>query len=384
MRTPLAWLNLAHYKMRTLAAVAGVAFSVVLIFMQMGFRGSVETTASLLYDALEFDVLLRSPEYLHVAAARTFPRDRLYQAGAVPGVLRVCPLHVGVNHWRNPHTGQRRRILVLGFRPEDPVFRVSEIQRKAASLSSPEFVLIDRQSRREFGPADDRCFGDADIDVTAEAGGRQVRIKGHYSLGGGLAANGGILLNERGFCRICPGRSFDDVSLGLVKLDEGAQPDVVAKLLRDALPNDVELLTRRETIDRETRRWIHETPAGEIFGLGVIVALMVGTAIVYQVLSSDVADHLAEYATLKAMGFSGLFVAGVVLRQAVALALLGFLPGLLLSEGLYRWTTWWAGIPIGMTLGRVVTVLLLTVAMCTISGLGAVRKLQSADPADLF
>ena len=86
MRTPLAWLNLAHYKMRTLAAVAGVAFSVVLIFMQLGFLGSVETTASLLYDALEFDLVMRSPQYLHVAAPGTFPRGRLYHVASRPGV----------------------------------------------------------------------------------------------------------------------------------------------------------------------------------------------------------------------------------------------------------------------------------------------------------
>jgi putative ABC transport system permease protein len=37
-----------------------------------------------------------------------------------------------------------------------------------------------------------------------------------------------------------------------------------------------------------------------------------------------------------------------------------------------------------MTMARAVTVLILTIIMCTISGAIATRKLQSADPADMF
>lgn len=386
MRTPLATLNLWHYKMRTLAAAAGVAFSVVLVFMQLGFLGAVETTASLLYDALEFDVLVRSSQYLHVAASRTFPRQRLYQAASVPGVRKALPFYVGAGQWRNPQDGQRRRILVLGVRPEDGVFRAEEFRRKAALLVAPEFVLVDRQSRHEFGPRQGKTFGNADIGAEAEVAGHSVRIVEHYSLGGGFAADGSLLVNERGFRRLQPGFGPDDVCLGLVQVDEGADPAVVAARIRQALPQDqdVDVLTRAEVHRRELDRWVQETSVGVIFQLGVAVALVVGTAIVYQVLSSDVASHLPEYATMKAMGYSGRAVAGVVLREALLLAVLGFAPGLALAELLYRITETMANIPIGMTPGRIAGVFALAVAMCTISGTAAVRKLRSADPADLF
>lgn len=384
MKTPLAWLNLAHYKMRTAAAVAGVAFSVVLIFMQWGFLGSVERTASLLFDALEFDVLLRSPRYLHVGAASSIPRERLYQAASVRGVGMVSPLHVGATVWRNPHTGQGRRILAMGLRPGDQVFRVEEIERKSSLLVTPESVIIDRESRGEFGPEDGLCYGDADIGTTAEAGGRRVKIIGTYSLGGGFAADGGIVLGEEGFARVYPGRTADEVSFGLVRLAPGADADEVVARLRDVLPADVDVMTRREAIGRELTRWVTQTSIGVIFQLGVAVALVVGIAIVYQVLSSDVANHLAEYATLKAIGYGNRFVSGVVLGEAVALAVLGFLPGLAIALLLYRVTSAAANIPVVMTLTRVAWVLLLTLAMCTLSGLGAARKLRSADPADLF
>jgi putative ABC transport system permease protein len=384
MRTPLAWLNLAHFKMRTLAALAGVAFSVVLIFMQLGFLGSVETTATLLYDAVEFDLLIRSPQYLHMAAAGGFPRQRLYQAASMPGLRSVRPMWVGTSRWRNLKTGQSRRILTLGLSPEEDVFTLDELREKAALLVAPEFVLIDRRSRHEFGPNNGKSFGDADVGTYGELGGQRVEIVGHYALGVGFAADGSVVLNERGFRRITEGMPADHVSMGLIRLADGADPREVAARLDGILPDDAEVLTRDQVEERELKHWVRETSVGVIFQLGVVVALIVGTAIVYQVLSSDVTNHLAEYATLKAMGYSNAFVAAVVLRQAVALALLGFVPGFLFSEVLYEFTAAAASIPIAMTQRRIAAVLVLAVGMCTISGLGAVRKLRSADPADLF
>jgi len=244
--------------------------------------------------------------------------------------------------------------------------------------------LIDRQSRREFGPRDGRRFGDADIGTDTEVGRHWVRIVDHFSLGGGFAANGVVLLNEEGLRRIYPGWGRDDVSLGLVKLEQGEDPERIAARLRDALPEDVEVLTRREAVARETYRWVNETSVGVIFRLGVAVALVVGTAIVYQVLSSDVANHMAEYATLKAIGYGSGYLARVVLQQAVILAVLGFLPGLAVAAVLYRITAHQANLPIEMTTTRIVFVLGLSVVMCVVSGLGALRKVLSADPADLF
>src|SRR5882762_1933243 len=102
MRTFLAWRNLVHNKVRTLVAVAGVTFAVVLIFMQLGFFGAVETTATVAYSALDFDLCIRSKDYLHFAKTRSFPAARLKQAEGVPGVRRVSPFYVGVRYWRTP------------------------------------------------------------------------------------------------------------------------------------------------------------------------------------------------------------------------------------------------------------------------------------------
>ncbi|MBW3598694.1 MAG: ABC transporter permease DevC [Planctomycetes bacterium] len=384
MKTPLAWRNLVHNKVRTAVAVAGVAFAVVLIFMQLGFRGSVMATATLIYDALEFDVLIRSAEYLHFADARTFPQSRLPVAASAPGVAGVAPFYVQLNEWRNPQTGTRRGILVMGVSPGRPAFRLGEVRRKARRLTSPEFVLIDRKSRREFGPRDPAGFGDADVGVRGDLGGTAVQIAGHFALGAGLAADGSVVASDRGFARVTPGRTVEDLTFGLVRIEDGANPEAVAARLAAILPGDVEVLTRDEVEAREIDRWLNETPIGLIFRMGVVIALIVGVAIVYQVLSSDVTAHLGEYATLKAMGYPDRKLSGVVVGQALILALLGFVPGLVASLLLYEMTSYFANIPIEMTWTRVGGVLLLTILMCAASGVAALRKVWVADPAELF
>ena len=384
MPTPLAWHNLLHNKTRTAVAVAGVMFAVVLIFMQLGFRESAATGATRIYQALDFDVLIRSKEYLLFSSPRGFPRNRLLVVAGTPGVVRASPLYVGISDWRNAKTGMRRGILALGVPPGEAVFQPDEIRRELPLLESPDAVLIDRFSQVGFGPQDDRAFGDADVDRHVELGRKDVRIAGHFGLGTGFAADGTVLLGETGFLRLYPGWKTDTISLGLVKLAPGVDPDRIVTTFRERLPDDVETVGRAKVLADEEDYWITQTSIGQIFFLGVLVALAVGTVIVYLVLSSDVANRLGEFATMKALGYTGAAVAGVVLQQAVVLAVVGFVFGLVFSLGLYHVTRATAGLPIEMTFLRALAVLGMSVAMCTASGIGALGKLRGAEPASLF
>jgi putative ABC transport system permease protein len=384
MKTPLAWCNLVHNKVRTATVTAGVSFAVVLIFMQLGFFGAIETTATAIYESLDFDVVIRSREYLHLCDGASMPHARLDQAAATPGVEKIRPFHIALTVWRHPTSGSSRGILAMGTDPDDPAFRIEEIRRQISALSNPAAVLIDRTSRSEFGPRNGRHFSDADIGLETEIGSRAIRVAGTFAIGSGLAADGAVLFGERGFQRVFPQRPSDEVTLGLVKLAPGADPNEVAARLRSLLPEDVEVFTRREALDLERRRWLDDTSIGLIFQVGAVVAMLVGMAIVYQVLSSDIAVYIAEYATLKAMGYANRFLMGVVLRQALWMALLGFVPGWLLSEALYRLTSQVANLPIEMTAYRVVAVFLLAVSMCTAAAVLALRHVYRADPADLF
>ena len=387
MRTPLAWHNLRHSKVRTATALAGVMFAVIMIVLQLGFLRATERAASLIYEALDFDLVIRSRQARRISQSPTFMRARLDLAATAPFVGAVCPVNVAFNRWRipsGPSAGFGRRILTLGVRPGDPVFRDAEMHAEAARLTEPEFALIDRLARAEFGPKNGRRFSTEDLGTENEVGGHRVRLVGLYALGASFDADGSIVVSDEGFRRLYPGWGREMISLGLVKLRPGVDADQAAAELGAMMLADVEVLTRDEVIARERHIWLWEMSIGLVFVMGVAVALLVGTAIVYQILSSDVTSHLPEYATLKAMGYRDGFLGRVVIGQALILSVCGFVPGLLVALGLYALTRWATNIPIGITPLRVALVGLLSVGMCVASGLIALRKLRGAAPADLF
>ncbi len=358
MKTRLAWLNLLHDYSRTMVAIAGVAFAVILILMQLGFYFSVVRTATRVYDSLQFDLLVASHDYMFLARAGTFPRARLFQAASLSEVRSADPFYVGLNMWVNPANGRRRGILLMGINPADHVFSLPEVLANQRRIEQVDTVLMDRLSRPEFGQIHPG--------LETEIGGRRIHVAELFSLGTGFSADGAVLTSDLTFTRLMPGRKLDDVSLGLVTLRSGADPNAVAARLRTLLPPDVVVWTRAEVYHQEQMHWVTRTSVGIIFGLGVVVAVIVGVGVVYQVLASDIDNRLPEYATLKAMGYGPRYLSGVVLEQATTLALAGFLPGLLVSDALYALTAREAHLPMQMTLGLAGSVLLASVLMCVI------------------
>ena len=409
MKTPLAWKNLTHNKVRTAVALAGVGFAVILIFMQMGFKGAVRKTATQIYDALDFDLMLRSPSYLHLTEPRSFPRERVYQAASLPEIALAQPFYLGLSEWQAPepddapldqYSGDWRGIITIGVDPHAPAFQREDLREKSTLLTDPRFVLIDNRSKADFGPQNGKRFSEEDIGVETALGSGRVRIVGVVTLGTGLAANGACIANYDGFARACPWQPLDEINFGLLKLKPGVDPQaakaevqrLVAPMVApnsmapaaSSTPADTEVLTRAEVNAREEYRWVVQTPLGKIFNLGVWVALFVGVAIVYQVLSTDIANMMGEYATLKAMGYPNRYLATVVRQQSVLLALVGYVPSIIISWGLYLFVGAQSGLPMVMTWQIAVTVLALAVVMCVLSGMAALRKLFQADPADLF
>jgi putative ABC transport system permease protein len=213
---------------------------------------------------------------------------------------------------------------------------------------------------------------------------RSTQVVGTFTLGASFAADGNLIASHSTFLQLFPERRPHEIDVGLLKLKSNADIEQVQSALQARLPKDVLVLTLDELTTREKNYWANGSPIGFIFDFGTIIGLLVGLVIVYQILYSDVSDHLPEYATLKAMGYSDSYLVSVLVQEALILAVLGFLPGLVLSSGLYFIAKSATLLPIGMTLSRAVLVLVLTIVMCTASGGVALRKLQAADPADVF
>ena len=169
-----------------------------------------------------------------------------------------------------------------------------------------------------------------------------------------------------------------------MKLAPGIAPEQAQQAVQETVGHTVRVFTREQLNDSEIDYWVNQTSVGQFFGLGVVVAFLVGGIFVYQMMAGEIRNRMAAFATAKALGYTNRFVDGVVLAKALLLALLGFLPGLALALAFYKLTREVGSIPIAMTPGRAICVLGLTFFMCLCSGLLAVRKAHTADPADLF
>jgi len=380
MRTPLALMNLVHERTRLVVAIAGVAFAVILVFMNLGFLGALSQTAALFYGRFNGDLFIISPQALEITTTKPFPMERIYQVAGVPGVERAMPMYLGYMQWRNPETRQSRAVFVFGVNPDDPVFLMPELQepQNQAALRRPNTVLIDRLSRPEYGP---QATG-----TVTEADRRKATIGGQYTMGGGFAADATLIMSDQNFRRYFDPVPLTQINLGLINLEAGADPDRVRQAMEEILPKDVIVLTKEEIIQRDRDYWIGATSTGFIFGMGVAVSCVVGVVIVYQILYTDISSHLKQYATLKAMGYRSSFLFSTVIQEAVILAVLGYIPGFIVSLLLYQLTLWATSnsLPVQMELFRAVLVFLLTVVMCTVSGLFSVNKVVQADPAEVF
>lgn len=383
-RTPLAWFNLTYERRRLITALAGVCFAVLLMFMFRGFENALYDSQVQLLKLLNGDAVIVNRLKSNMFVPEQFARNRLYQAQAFEGVEAAYAFYTTTGNWKNPETKRVRPLRVLAFNPADPVLPLPGILANRETLRLPWTALVDEKSRPEVGPTR--------AGVVTELAEQQVELVGTYSLGTDFAsANGNIVMSDQNFLRYFANlgpeedsRTLNTVDIGLLVFAPEANADELVAQLQARLPNDVQILTKAAFVERELDYWRNNTNIGFVFSLLTSMSFVVGIILVYQILYTDVADHQAEYATLKAMGYSNQYLLKVVLQQALILGVLGFLPGYFISLVLYRMTADATGLLMQMTLGRGVNILLATVLMCLISGAIAVRKVQATDPADVF
>lgn len=384
-KIPLAWAQLTREKMRLVIAIAGIGFADLLMFIQFGFRDALFESSISFHSQLKGDIFLTSTQSTALIAMKSFPQRRLYQALSFNGVTGISPVYLGFGLWKNPEPEKNntRQLMVIGFDPTHPIFDLPEVKDNLDKIKISDVVLFDRSSRPEFGPVAE--YFKQGKTVETEIDNRRVTVEGLFTLGASFGADGNIITSDLNFLRIFNGRrSKGLIDLGVVHLQPGTDVKAVIEKMRSTLPQDVTIASKEEFVAFERKYWEESTAIGFIFTLGAAMGFIVGIVIVYQILYTDVTDHLPEYATLKAMGYKDIYFLSVVFQEALILAIIGYLPGLGVSMVLYNLARTATSLPMYMNMGKVVTVFAMTVVMCSVSGAIAVRKLQAADPADIF
>jgi putative ABC transport system permease protein len=409
---PLAWLQLKREKVRLLIALAGIGFAVFLMFLQLGFKDALFDSAITFHKGLKGDVFMISSQSTALLSMKSFPDRRAYSTLGVPNVENVSPIYLGFGIWKNPFwkglpDSQSRSVLAIGINPARPGLAVPGLSPEAlTAIQVQDIVLFDKAARPEFGPiaAQFPAAQATKTPIRAEVDDRRVEIAGLIEIGASFAADGNLIMSETTFRRIFTRRSKEQIDIAAISLKPGSDVLKVLDQIKQTLPGpqrpnpglkpalaredfvvgDVRVLSHAAFLNMEKQYWQDSTSIGFIFTLGAAIGFVVGTVIVYQILYTDVADHLAEYATLKAMGYKNRYLLNVVFQESLILSVMGFIPGYLLSTGMYALASSATALPIGMTTERGITVLCLTILMCLVSGAIAVRKVQDADPADIF
>lgn len=377
----LAWRQLRAEKSRLFAAMAGVMFACVLVFMQLGFRSALFDSATNMLGAMRADLFLMHPMTDASFRPEPLPRARAFQTLADPDVEVAVPIYLAQTGFRNPETGRKRSVQLIGLDAEVGAVAFTGLAPLVDALKRPDTIAFDVRSRPEFGPIGPLFAAQGPFPV--QVGTRQMELVGLVEIGPSFGADGNVVLSETNFRRVFE-RRVSNTDLVALKLREGADARAVQTRLRSLLPEDVVVLTHAELVAHERSYWENGTPIGFIFVFGSLMGLVVGMVIVYQILFSDIASHLSEYATLKAMGYSNGYLSRVVMSEAGILAIIGFIPGLLLSAWLYNWVGAATFLPLTMYPERGLTVFAMVFSMCALAGLLAMRKLRDANPADMF
>ena len=383
---PLAWLQLTSERKRFYAALAGITFAVAMMLFQMGLKAALFKQVVAPIELLNADLIIVGPNYEYFGVGRGFPEARLDQAYALEELDYATPLKLGNMGFKNVDNGRERDIFVIAFDPSKKVFIPADINQNSEALKKNASVIFDSLSREQYGEVSTALEKSGGI-LKTELGGKRINIEGLAKIGATFAADGNVLMSLETFGDIWQGSPKRVVNVGILKLKEETAArnlEAIAKKLKAILPDDVTVLTKAQFIQNEKDYWAERTPIGFVITASMAVAIFVGAIIVYQILYTDVTDHLPEYATLKAIGFDDKFFIGIIIQESFILSVLGFIPGSIIAALLYHVTREVAAMPAQLTATNLIIVFFLTLGMCTIAGMLATRKLRAANPADIF
>lgn len=389
LKISLAWLQLKFQRSRLLVAISGISFAVVLIFMQLGLRTALFESAVALHKTLQGDVFLISSRSTSLINMEAFSERRLYQALALEEVESTVPIYLGWARWKNPQIkNDWRNIYIIGFDISYQVLNLPGLHENIDKLKQPDVVLFNEASRPEFGAVAEefqrKGIVTTELVLLSGDGYRSIAVVGLFKLDISFGVDGYLVTSDLNFLRILNSRSSGFINIGVIKLKSGQDVDKFTQKLNKYLPEDVTVLSKEELIAKEQNFWDNNTPIGFAFWFGVILGLMVTIIVVYQILYSNISEHLAEFATLKAIGYKHTYLLFVVFQEALILAILGYLPGFFIAFGIYKLSINATKVPINMEFSRALLVLSLTLLICFISGFIAMNKLKDVDPADVF
>jgi putative ABC transport system permease protein len=370
----LASRNLFHDRVRLIATVVGIVFSIVLVTVQLGVFLSFERMVTTMIDHAQADFWIVPSETKSFEDSSLLAGRERLQALSINGVTAAVPVVAGYASWRKPNGGASTPVLVVGTPETSAGLQPwNVVEGSIRDLSMPEAVAIDQSYFDELGIAQ--------IGEHAEINNQKARV---------IAVTKGIrsfttmpnVFTSIEWARAYLGVPPNEANYFILRI----APNVDAATVRSQLAarlSDAEVLTSEQFRHRTRQFWLFDTGAGAALLGSAILGIIVGTIIVAQTLYSSTKDHLKEFATLRAIGSSCGYILKVILGQALLSAVIGFSIAASIDLALVKMTAD-AALPIVMTPGLTLGLFALTVTMCVIAAISAIRVVMRIDPALVF
>jgi putative ABC transport system permease protein len=369
----LARRNLFHDRLRFIATLIGIVFSMVLVTVQMGLYLGFGRMVTTMIDHANADLWIMPAGTKCFEDPSVLDEQKRFRVLAVNGVAEATPVVIGFAQWKMPGGGTSP-VFIIGSQMRSgglPPWNL--VAGSIHSLEIPGAVAIDRSYLARLGVSGVAAraeIRDQAVEVTALTRGIRSFTTTPYVFA--------PLDRARAYTGIAPNK----ITYILVRVAPNADVETVRSRLRANIA-DVEVLTPAEFRNRSRAFWLFGTGAGFALFAGALLGVIVGTVIVAQTLYSSTKDHLNEFATLRAIGSSGRYIHKVIIWQALLSAVIGFCIAAGIGFFIVKRTAETA-LPIVMTPQLTLGLFVLTVIMCVLSAVGAIAKVMRIDPAMVF
>ena len=369
----LARRNLFHDRLRFIATLVGIVFSMVLVTVQMGLYLGFGHMVTTMIDHANADLWIMPVGTKCFEDPSVLDEQKRFRALSVNGVADATPVVIGFAQWKMPLGGTTPVFIIGSHIRSGALLPWNLVEGSVNSLEVPGAVAIDRSYFDRLGISG---FG-----ASAEIRDQRVEVR---ALTRGIRSftTTPYVFAPLDRARAYIGMAPNKITYILVRIVPDADVEAVRSRLKDNISN-VEVLTAAEFRDRSRSFWLFGTGAGAALFAGALLGVIVGTVIVAQTLYSSTKDHLNEFATLRAIGSSGRYIHKVIIWQALLSAVIGFCVAAGIGFFIVKRTAETA-LPIMMTPQLTLGLFVLTVVMCVLSAVGAIAKVMRIDPAMVF
>ncbi|KST67705.1 ABC transporter permease DevC [Mastigocoleus testarum] len=384
----IAWAQLLHQKVQTIVTILGIAFTVVLLFMQVGFRIGLLESSTQFAASFQSDIVLISNSSISFSFAVPFSERRLNQALAFKEVEAVTPIYATMTSVKRLEKQPKfmASIQVIAFPLKPNVIDLPGVIENLDSLKGNNLFLLDRRSRSELSSLITEVKNNGKVSTEITSFGferKRIDIVGLFEMGASTYYNGNLITSEATFLNTF-GLGSGEIIAGLVHVKPGVDVQSLISRMEAYLPNDVRVMSKKELIKEDKTFIEYSSPMGIVFLFAMIFSIIIGIVILYQVLFQNISRFTKEYATLKALGYSHRFLVNIVLEQVLIFAISGYIPGFIISCFVYNALADVTKMKFLMSFNIAIFILFLILLICIVSGVIATNKLKEANPVDVF